>query len=65
MGNIKNEIDFGGTMGLRKMEKSAYFCPFATNTGDLWSGPPPVGRTVSLTAMRLLMGATGQRRKAE
>ena len=47
------------------MEKVAYSCPFDTNTGDLWSGPPPVGRTVSLTAMRLLMGTTGHRRNAE
>lgn len=47
------------------MEIKAYFCPFGINIGDLWSGPPPVGRIVSLTATRLLMGTIGQRRSAK
>lgn len=32
--------------------------------GDSPSGPPPLGRTVSTTAIRLLAGTTGCRRRA-
>ncbi len=46
-------------------EGMAYFCPLGTKIGELWSGPPPVGRRVSRTATRLLTGAFGCRRSAE
>lgn len=38
--------------------------PFATNIGDLPSGPPPTGRVVSRLATRSMMGIVGMRRSA-
>lgn len=38
--------------------------PLGTKTGDLRSGPPPVGSTVSLIAVRVLTGTEGYNRKA-
>jgi hypothetical protein len=39
--------------------------PFLTNKGDLPSGPPPTGSTVSLIAWRTTPGTAGFSRRAE
>ena len=39
--------------------------PFLTKIGELPSAPPPLGRTVSVVAVRALFGTTGQRRRAK
>ncbi len=49
------EVDVVERLG----ERMAYFCPLGMKIGERWSAPPPVGRRVSRTATRLLMGATG------
>lgn len=38
--------------------------PLGTRIGDLRSGPPPVGKTVSFRAVRLLTGTEGYSRRA-
>lgn len=38
--------------------------PFGIKIGDLRSGPPPVGNTVVLTALRVLTGTEGYSRNA-